>query len=223
MGRNFEKLSFRLAGFTLIEMLAVITIIGIFSGFLFPYGGKIIRKANLSKDAHNLRQIALSYTTVAQTDDDHEALFENIGTSNNWAICLAAHGGINEKQCYLSTINKKKSSGTDVIVDKFGDKVNNFDEIELSWVCLCPIPNDAPIETTPLLYSAGLDTNKGQWTLESIYGQEGGFIVYLDGHVKFYNHLKDQLINYQTGRPTSYIQEAVPGYTHAYDSHGRLW
>ena len=190
---------------------------------MFPYSGKIIRKANLSKDAHNLRQIALSYTTVAQTNDGQQTLFDSVNTMNAWAICLAANGGINEKQCYLSSINKRKTSGADIIVDKFGDKVNNFDEIELSWVCLCPIPNDAPIETTPLLYSSGLDVEKGQWALKSIYGQEGGFIVYLDGHVKFYNHLKDQLVNYRTGRPTSYIQEAVPEFTHAYDSRGCLW
>ncbi len=222
MGRNFKKLKLSSNGFTMIEMLAIITIIGIFSGFLFPYGSKLIRKANVSKDAHNLRQIALSYTTLMQTNENYLSAFENIRTSNDWAICLATQGGINEKQCYLSSLGPK-ATGTRMIVDKFNRVQDAFQKASLSWICLCPIPSDAPIETTPLLYSSGLDASLGQWTANSLYGQEGGFIVYLDGHVKFHNNLKDQLINYHTGQPTSYIQEAVPKHTHAYDSAGRVW
>lgn len=203
----------------MIEMLAVITAISIFIGFLFPIGDKIVRKVRMSKDAHHLRQIALAYQVLAG-EDEEGTLFNTIQSSNDWAICLAANGGINEAQCYVSALNPIESQR---IVDAGRQVIGNFKQQRLDWICLAPIPPNAPVETTPLLYTRGLNIATGEWETDGVYGTQGGYVVFLDGHVKFYRQLKQALVHHKTGQPTSNLQEAVAEQTHAYDSKGRLW
>ena len=222
MGRNFKKLKSN-SGFTIVEFLTILTIIAIFSGFLFPIGNQIVRKARLSKDSHNLRQIALSYQQLIQSNEENLKMFEMIHSVNDWATTLAKLGGLNNASCYMSALANQPMADNKIIVDKAKQPFDDFEKIPLSWVCLSPISTNLPLETTPLLYSKGLNIETGLWEEESLYGTEGGFIVFLDGHVKFFRSLKDQLIHHKTGRPTSYIREALPANVHAYDTQGRLW
>lgn len=222
MGGNFKKLTSN-SGFTIVEFLTVLTIIAIFSGFLFPIGNQIVRKARLSKDSHNLRQIALSYQQLIQSNEENLNFFKDISSINNWAITLAKLGGLNNASCYVSALSDVSIADNKTIVNKFKEAFENFKNLSLSWVCLSPIPTNLPLETTPLLYSKGLNMKTGLWEEDSLYGTEGGFIVFLDGHVKFFRSLKDQLIHFKTGQPTQYLQEAVPANVHAYDTQGRLW
>ena len=217
MGRNSKKLTTKFCGFSLTELLIVITVIGVFSGLLFPIGQKIVTKARMSCDAQNLRQIALSYRLVIE---NQEKLIQ-ITSINDWAIFLAQNGGINDPQCYSSRLSLP--SKCKKIIDRSGVPENDFLQLTSDWVCLSPLPLDAPVETTPLLFSRGLDALTGKWTEKSLYGIQGGYIVFLDGHVQFYHNLNQELTHYITGRTTSNIQEAVPAYTHAYDSSGQLW
>lgn len=222
MGRNFKKLKNN-GGFTIVEFLTVLTIIAIFSGFLFPIGNQIVRKVRMSKDAHNLRQIALSYQQLIQNDVTLLNKFKDVHSINDWAITLAQLGGLNNASCYVSALANESISDNKVIVDKFKNTLDDFSALSLSWICLTPISTNLPLETTPLLYSKGLNINTGLWEEDSLYGTDGGYIVFLDGHVKFFKTLKDQLISYKTGKPTSYIQESVPSNSEAYDTQGRLW
>jgi prepilin-type N-terminal cleavage/methylation domain-containing protein len=65
-------------GFTLVELLAVITIVSVFMSFLFPLGRKMVFKSQLAKDIHNLRQIALSYLSCAQDTSVNDVTVECI-------------------------------------------------------------------------------------------------------------------------------------------------
>lgn len=221
MGRNSEKLK-PSRGFTLIEFMAVLMIIGIFSGFLFPVGQQIIYKARLSKDAHNLRQIALSYMNLVQSSEDMHRDFFNITSINDWAIRLATRGGINAPECYLSIFSDKAADHKNII-DNQHRTLGRFKELPLDWVCISPIPLNAPLATTPILYSRGLNTAKGIWREDSVYGTKGGFIAFLDGHTEFFSDLDHKLVNFRTQQPTSNIQEAVPPRSHAYGTSGRIW
>lgn len=220
MGRDFKKLSL-ISGFSLLEMIAVLTIIGIFSGFLFPLGQQIVYKANLAKDAHNLRQIALSYCQLLQLNESLDGL-KNVINSNDFAVTLARSGGINEASCYSSFCSKNKPKSTN-IVDTIGNIIGDFNHLPIDWVCLSPLPTNCTLSTTPALYSQGLNIETGLWEPDSLYGTRGGFIAFLDGHVQFFNNLEGQLVHFKTKRPTKNITEAVPNYTHAYTSSGRIW
>lgn len=222
MGRNFKKLNAN-HGFTIVEFLTVLTIIAIFSGFLFPIGNQIVRKARLSKDSHNLRQIALSYQQLVQNDEGNLVFFKDISSINDWAIALAKLGGLNNASCYISSLSNVATEDNKTIVNKFKQAFDEFKKLSLSWVCLSPTPTNLPLENTPVLYSKGLNIETGLWEEDSLYGAEGGFIVFLDGHTKFFHHLKNHFINFKTGQPTQCIKEALPTNVHAYDSEGRLW
>ena len=221
MGRNFEKLK-PIQGFTLIEFMAVLMIIGIFSGFLFPIGQQVVYKVRLSKDAHNLRQIALSYLNLVQSSENTHRDFSNVVSINDWAIRLATQGGINASECYLSIFSDKTADHKN-IVDNHHRTLGNFRELPLDWVCISPIPLNAPLATTPILYSRGLDVSKGVWEEDSVYGTKGGFIAFLDGHTEFFSDLNRKLVNFRTQQPTSRIQEAVSPQAHAYGTSGRIW
>lgn len=221
MGRNFKKLN-PIHGFTLIEFLAVLMIIGIFSGFLFPIGQQVVYKTRLSKDAHNLRQIALSYFNLIQSSEGAHRDFSDIASINDWAIHLAKQGGLNASECYLSIFSDKVADHKN-IVDYQHRTLGNFKNLSLDWVCISPIPLNAPLATTPILYSRGLDITKGVWEEDSVYGTQGGFVAFLDGHTEFFSDLDHKLVNFKTQQPTSQIREAVPPQAHAYGTLGRIW
>ena len=221
MGRNFKKLN-SVQGFTLIEFMAVLMIIGIFSGFLFPVGQQVVYKTRLSKDAHNLRQIALSYFNLTQNSESAFRDFSNIASINDWAIRLAKQNGINAPECYLSVFSDQTIEYKN-IVDNQRRTLGNFKDLALDWVCISPIPLNAPLATTPILYSRGLNVTKGTWDEDSLYGAKGGFIAFLDGHVEFFSDLEHKLVNFKNQQPTSRIQDAVPPQSHAYGTSGRIW
>lgn len=221
MGRNFKKLkSFQ--GFTLIEFMAVLMIIGIFSGFLFPIGQQVVHKVRLSKDAHNLRQVALSYLNLIQTSESSYRSFLDVVSMNDWAIRLATQGGVNASECYLSVFSDKVTEYKN-IVDYQQHVLGNFKDLQLDWVCISPISINAPLATTPILYSRGLNLAKGVWEEDSVYGSKGGFVAFMDGRVEFFSDLNNKLVNFQNQQPTSQIKDAVPPQAHAYSTSGRVW
>lgn len=207
-------------GFTLIELLAVITIISVFMSFLFPLGRKMVFKSQIAKDIHNLRQIALSYLSCAQDT----SVFRELNTASNfqrWAAVLANNGGINDPNCYVCTQDTQMIPKR--IVGPNQDMLADFRDLQLSWVVIRGIPTNAPLETTPLLYSKGLNIETGEWEEDSLYGKQGGLVAYMDGHVEFYKNLKEQLVHFKTGAVASNIKDAVPKNLHAYDTKHQVW
>ena len=207
-------------GFTLIELLAVITIISVFMSFLFPLGRKMVFKSQIAKDSHNLRQIVLSYLSCAQDT----IVFQELNKASNfqkWAAVLADNGGINDPNCYVHTQDTQVIPKR--IIGANRDMLSDFSALQLSWVVIRGIPTNVPLETTPLLYSKGLNIETGEWEEDSLYGTQGGLVAYMDGHIQFYKNLKDQLIHFKTGKIVSTIKDAVPKNLHAYDTNQQVW
>ena len=207
-------------GFTLVELLAVITIISVFMSFLFPLGRKMVFKSQVAKDIHNLRQIALSYLSCAQDMNVFREL-NNTSSFQKWAVVLANNGGINDPNCYVCTQDMQRIPKR--IVGAHQDMLADFKDLQLSWVVIRGIPTSVPLETTPLLYSRGLNADTGEWEEDSLYGKQGGLVAYMDGHVEFYKNLKDQLIHFKKGTVVSNIKDAVPKNLHAYDTRHQVW
>jgi prepilin-type N-terminal cleavage/methylation domain-containing protein len=147
-------------GFTLVELLAVITIVSIFMSFLFPLGRKMVFKSQLAKDIHNLRQIALSYLSCAQDTSVFREL-NNASSFQKWAAVLASNGGINDPNCYV--YSQDIQSVPKRIVGTNQDMLADFKKLQLSWVVIRGVPTNVPLETTPLLYSKGLNLETGEW------------------------------------------------------------
>lgn len=207
-------------GFTFVEILAVMTIISIFMSFLFPLGRKMVFRAQIAQDIHNLRQIALSYLNCLQDN----TVFQELNKASNfqkWAAILASNGGINDPSCYVSTQDTQKLPKR--IIDSDQKILPEFEKLQLSWVIIRGIPRNVDLETTPLLYSKGLNIATGEWSEDSLYGKQGGLVAYMDGHVQFYKNLKKQLISFKKGTVTSNIKESVPENLYAYDTFQQVW
>ena len=59
------------------------------------------------------------------------------------------------------------------------------------------LSSDAPGSTTPLAWTRGLQPD-GSWSFDSPFYGEGGFILFLDGHVEFHETVDGALLNFET-------------------------
>jgi prepilin-type processing-associated H-X9-DG protein len=56
----------------------------------------------------------------------------------------------------------------------------------------------APATTTPIAWTRGLNITSGLWE-NGIYGSEGGFIAFLDGHAEWFDNTTDKLVKATDG------------------------
>jgi len=72
------------AGFTLIEILIVLAIIGILAAMLFPVFARARDKARMTSCASNLRQIGVA---LQMYKEDHDGIYPGLLTPGNWDNC----------------------------------------------------------------------------------------------------------------------------------------
>lgn len=85
------------SGFTLVELLTVIAIIGILAGILIPVAGRVRETAKASHCASNLRQIGQVFIAFATDHKDHYPLSWAKGRGvydNNWPYNVAPYVGL---------------------------------------------------------------------------------------------------------------------------------
>lgn len=224
------KKNSKINAFTLVELLSVITVLIILMSCLFPIGEKIVEKGRRTVTASNLRQIALAYTSFIQDNERNVVAFSDIKNASDWANVLAKTGILNDASLYCSKTDPLLVNGSYNIPKLVGyqdksqkwRKDDNFSKLPLSLVVITGLSPYAPLSTTPLAYTRGLDTKNGEWK-NGVYGNEGGFIVFLDGHVQFFNTLHNSLVKYGTPEYTSDIREAVNNNAQAFDWQGQIW
>ena len=216
--------------FTLVELLSVLTILLLLMSCLFPIGEKIVEKGRRAVTASNLRQVALAYTAFIQDNERNSMAFREIRTASDWANLLAKSGILNDASMYCVKTDPLLVNGGYSIPKRVGyqdksqkwHKDEDFSKLPLSLVFITGLSPYAPLSTTPLAYTRGLNVKKSEWS-NGTYGNEGGFIVFLDGHVQFFTTLNNSLIKYGTAEYTSDIREAVNVQAQAFDWQGQVW
>lgn len=223
-------------GFTLMELLTVISIIGILATILMPVAGNAIDRARKLQMSKNLQQIAMAYVDFSLNHSIKE--LNSCNTVNEWAGVLSKYDVLNlaslfiSNEDYLSQQSKLLLPKVIGLRNGWEWRLNqDFEKYPLSVVVISGLSPHAPTATTPLAYTRGLDETTGQWRPSDgdnggVYGTNGGFIVFLDGHVTFYNNLTDvenQLTNYYTGEKTSRIPESVNHGARALSWNGVEW
>lgn len=221
-------------GFTLIEMLAVISVICILSAILMPIVGNAIAGAKKVRASRNLQQIVAAYL-MASMNGVVSGLYE-AKTANEWGAKLAQVTELNAAGLFAFSddyLLEHKHVPKTIMLNKRGKKENNpeFLKLPLSVVIIAGVTSNAPAETTPIAYTRGLDPVGGMWKEAigsdgGVYGTEGGYIVFLDGHVEFFHDLNQdggQLTHFYTGEKTGAIAEAVNEGARALSFTGVEW
>jgi type II secretory pathway pseudopilin PulG len=219
----------------LIEVLAVIAIIGLLSTLLTPAVGSALAKARKMRAANNLRQIAIAYGAYVNGGGSLKKLNE-APTLAHWAAVLVADGGAGDASLYVIpedylVVNSLRPLPRQVLAPGTAAPDDAFQNFPLSFVVIVGISPDDDPAATPLAYSRGLDQQTGKWRPQSgddggVYGQSGGFVAFLDGHVSWYSSLDENggaLVNFENGRGTASICDGVRSGTKAIDWTGTVW
>jgi prepilin-type processing-associated H-X9-DG protein len=85
---------------------------------------------------------------------------------------------------------------------------------QISYCFVLRLPTTAPLDTTPLGFTRGLRED-GKWDEKAgLYGSKGGYVVYADGHVTWFDGSKPaKFLKWDKSGYTSDIRQAVPSST----------
>ncbi|MDR3316724.1 MAG: type II secretion system GspH family protein [Puniceicoccales bacterium] len=219
-------------GFTLIEVLAVIAIIGILATLLTPSVGSMLSRARKTRVLNNLRQISIAYTACAN-DARALAQMKNATIVAEWAAVIARETGVNDPSLYIILEDYLIVSAGMIpktIISPAGTINGAFVQFPLGINVITNIPEDANPATTPLAFTRGLAPTANSWSAPEgndggVYGADGGFIVFLDGHVSYYKSLgltaaEGELVRYSDGTPTNKISDTLGGSAKILTWHG---
>lgn len=173
------------AGFTLIEFLIVITVIGVVGGFVFSFGKKVFNRVYVFCDTTKLRYLAAFYMDAA---GNGRLDLMKIKTAKDFAIALAEVGGPNEISAYQSKA-RKSAREKEILVN--GEPNPELDEEDFDFIFVNPKCDNG--SRTPLFYTRGLQSD-GTWREDGVYGSRGGIIIFTDMHTEFMNKVDGDLL-----------------------------
>jgi prepilin-type N-terminal cleavage/methylation domain-containing protein len=201
-------------GFSLLEMVIIVAIIGLLVAFLTPAVQQSLRSTRRIKDRNNLRQLVMAYKSYAlqkgraiSISDVEAWCGEGVHAIHGVAAVLADEGILRDASVYFSLNDfrsKNAMSGKGgypkmeppkTIFNGNGNFNGRFyipggDASEIFPVAIegfLGIEETAPISTTPLFFTRGAG-NKG-WDGTNPYGKgRGGFVAFLDGNVSWFDN-----------------------------------
>ena len=214
----------RRAGFSLIELLVVISVIGILVALIIPAVGAVQANARKMAAASNLRQIALAYKNYSEAGGGRaRTIPADTAGPHEWALVLAREVGFNDPAIYILEDDDAAAavssdfprvvgapSGTDGSGEWAVDA--NFAAYPLSFAVVAGLSTQAPANT-PLAWTRGLGATDNTWdATNGVYGGDGGHVARLDGSVTFIRDTAEDggvFVNPTNQTPTSNAQDAL--------------
>lgn len=212
----------------------VLGVMSLLMGMLIPSVGVVRAKAQQMATGHKLRQVGLAVAT-------YQSVTGRALAGANLADCLgrlAEHTGVSEGPLFLFEEDPLVAAIPDTLPPVLVEEdqpgvwavIEGFENWPIGVVMASGVSPLANPSTTPVAWTRGL-TAQGVWqdfgqNRAGIYGSEGGFIAFLDGHVEFYRDLAEdggQLVSAVNGQRTADIRDAIGPGAVAYDYIGRVF
>ena len=224
------------SAFTLIELLMVLGVMSILMSLLIPSVGVVREKAQRLATAQKLRQVALGVATY-QSVTGRSLSGADLG---DWMARLGEQTGLRESKLFIFDEDPLLAPLTQplppALVQPVGSSsarwrpVDDFADWPVGIAVASGLSPLSPPSTTPVAWTRGLEAD-GTWqevgsARAGVYGADGGFIAFLDGHVGFFSNLGDeggQLLHFTDGTRTADIREALGPGVVVYDYKGRVF
>ena len=210
--------------FTLVELLIVISIIGVLAAMVMPAISNAMGFANKARSMNNARAIAQAWSQAARGEKSKPVYGETI---YDWAFELAKRADLNDPAFWILDFDPKVGDKIAMGATRpinVGDKIGpnwkiseEFKAFPISWeVANLVNPGTAPRES-PLVWTRGL-TGSGSWSKEDgVFLDKGGHIAFVDMSVQWFEALRDDssprgvLKRYGETMPTFDIGQAIRG------------
>lgn len=193
--------------FWVVGLLAAVAVI-------LPWFGKTSKCGPKTLDASNLRQIAQASIIYAY---NHEDRFPEATDVWDFAGKLARSVGINTPDMWQSKRDPAwigANRPTEIIRDATPRRPLDPGFLQIKPSIAVPLGQmtTAMPATTPIAWTRGLQPD-GTWAKHSPYGDEGGYIAFLNGGVQFFKTLiadGGELTRFDQSGRTANILEALP-------------
>jgi prepilin-type N-terminal cleavage/methylation domain-containing protein len=213
-------------GFTLVELLTVIAIVGILAALIFPTLGRVREAAQRTVDASNLREIVKAATLYAADNNDRLPDPAAIAAQSPqpltggagpflWAGVLAQRGILTDPGFYFAKSDPQFNGTYPAAIISPDDRAlldpSFVTDRVLSYELVGGLRlTDAP--TTPVAFTRGLLPN-GTWSSTSgTYRDTGGHIAFLGGSVQFFPNVAEAAnqLTLNSGRKGASLLQALP-------------
>jgi prepilin-type N-terminal cleavage/methylation domain-containing protein len=195
------KIIKKLAGFTLIELIIVVSIIAILMSIVIPASQKVFTEARKAKAQAAMKQIAETYCRYYQNN----GFIPNATDTRNLIEQFAKDGELNNANLFIFPGDSKAAGILRENIWPYDGSPWESGK-QLSVALVGNITKEVNQSTTPIALSRGLQES-GIWSKDGVWGTDGGFIGFLDGQVRWYKSVADKL-SLESGS-TSSIKAAV--------------
>ncbi|MDR2372241.1 MAG: type II secretion system GspH family protein [Puniceicoccales bacterium] len=207
-------------GFTLIELIVVISIIGVLMGLILPSISGVIERSKKSAARNCVKKIVDAYLMYREDKGGFvKTDGGSMGNIKDFALTLAREGLLNDPNCYVFASDAKAQSINKVKKNTIvhGDGITEVDcwgnssglDDSFSVLIAIDVPDSCQPNTTPIIWTRGLGEG-GAWSDNSVFGKKGGFIAFLDGQVKWFDNVTNKLMKYDMTGTVSKIMDALP-------------